>query len=277
MKDDFKFAIHPAPAKGESMVNWLTRLAKANRMDLLGFLGYFGLFLQHMTIRDAAIEIAQVSQEDYEGLENDLKDRYWEHLDECPINGCEFRTNAQQLYESMGNHLKKAHKLDVFWAKCYLCDQKFRSIIDLRRHIDKKHNQERRKIQCPHCSFMCNDSDSLQRHLLVNHTPEAMIYRCGVCNYSTKWLPDLNRHVKRAHEKYDTPRFCEFCGSVYLDEPSLNRHKDVVHRKKKNYLKGPQTIYRCNQCDYSTVKKHNLKRHMYIKHGARRHKGNLET
>ena len=48
---------------------------------------------------------------------------------------------------------------------------------------------------------------------------------------------------------------CEICGKVFTNNQNLNRHVRTIHEKSS-------TSFSCTQCDYSTLQKSNLNRHL---------------
>ncbi|CAH0549827.1 unnamed protein product [Brassicogethes aeneus] len=49
---------------------------------------------------------------------------------------------------------------------------------------------------------------------------------------------------------------CDFCPKIYKSKPCLCRHKKYIH------LKGKQERFKCGKCDYKTVYKSSLNRHI---------------
>ena len=54
---------------------------------------------------------------------------------------------------------------------------------------------------------------------------------------------------------FPTGPVCEICGKVFTNNQNLNRHVRTIHEKSS-------TSFSCTQCDYSTLQKSNLNRHL---------------
>ena len=65
-------------------------------------------------------------------------------------------------------------------------------------------------------------------------------------------LYPVNIERQTLHTTRDNPNMCPICGKVYTSISTMRRHM-AIHTGEKPY--------KCDQCDYRTVRKDNLKSH----------------
>ncbi|XP_070546392.1 zinc finger protein 58-like isoform X2 [Ptychodera flava] len=89
-----------------------------------------------------------------------------------------------------------------------------------------------------------------QKHLLDKHVAEIKIYECHVCEKQFLQRMELSCHLQ-IHEPEKT-YMCDICGRTLKTEHCLATHK-LMHEGKK---------FKCDYCDYKTVRKCDLTGHM---------------
>ena len=124
---------------------------------------------------------------------------------------------------------------------------------------------------CHYCDFKTSWKSSLKRHLRAIH--QNISYPCDYCNFKTSWKASLKQHTESLHKKITYP--CDRCNYKAkrrndLKKHTHNRHKEIIHtgdqqQNKSNTMRHSKRhidlIYFCNQCDYVTTWKKNLKQH----------------
>ena len=91
---------------------------------------------------------------------------------QCPICGKVVQTGG-----SLTRHMHKAH--GIFKWSCDLCDEKFITKRDLRKHVNRNHN-DNSSNQCPVCGKVFGADIWLIRHLHKEHGVSK--YPCNFCN-----------------------------------------------------------------------------------------------
>jgi len=179
---------------------------------------------------------------------------------------------------------------------CPSCGKKFNKKSNMKVHINSVH--EKTKVEsCIQCDYTCTVKDSLKQHIMSVHNGEKFI--CTHCEKEFKWKSDMNRHIKTFHsgEVYPCPEclkefpqkryltehlktrsctknnesknkilvsedlICSYCGYTTADSRTLDRHIRGVHLK--------EGLTKCEQCDYSSVRPDDVKRHFEHKHIGR--------
>lgn len=203
---------------------------------------------------------------------------------------CRFST-ADQVY--INNH-SLMHKIseDVnFNGKCPCCNFRATRKLCLIRHMVSSHqcfleNRKRKKGSVPQTigdksSFCtcttCTYEMKMNSHGLFHdkNTEKILSYKCFQCPYQTKWSYFLARHMKS--HKNECPE-CDYKSKLKADlkkhilmhktrhYPSLSvkiRAECPPKRQRITLHEGTVVkMYSCSKCDFQTIVKPTLKRHM---------------
>ncbi|XP_053621826.1 zinc finger protein 761-like [Plodia interpunctella] len=137
-----------------------------------------------------------------------------------------------------------------------------------RRRRDKKPRPRPTKVlKCQLCNYTTVYKTGLVMHM-IGHTTEKP-HCCTECDYKSKYRNSLTRHVKIQHQKDDTPE-TESVEVFTCDQCNYKTHFKWnlrAHNRKHNLVKQ----FKCVHCEYETAYRHN-----YLKH-SRTHENKEKT
>ncbi|KYB25956.1 RE1-silencing transcription factor-like Protein [Tribolium castaneum] len=206
------------------------------------------------------------------------------------INSTLDKQIAQDM-EAIRNYISEAPRFDPLKKRIEFFNSMDTSYID--RCVDKTVDP----ILCQHtglgtlkwhtcnqCDFKTETKEQLRQHVIIKHTQLGKLnwYVCQHCEFVCPQEADMAKHTKGAHENK-----CTECGEVFITEPHLLRHRAHKHglkifdckkcefvtktsedftRHTLTHAKLNFSWYKCERCEYRTVKKSNLDRHISHKH-----------
>ena len=151
--------------------------------------------------------------------------------------------------------------------KCKLCQKKFRTPRDLKKHKHtapeherfRSRTKNREKDIPPECVTL-NRNRFLQRNALV--LPSALVHHtqghlkeqrsgCAGCGHTTNNIESLPRHL-RSHTE-GKPFACAECGKRWISTSILRVHIRTIHLKEKRYS--------CKVRNYKTYQKTRMEEH----------------
>ena len=133
--------------------------------------------------------------------------------------------------------------------QCGGCESSFREKKNLQQHMRKRHGFK--KYKCDHCNFHSDDQSNVVRHEKTIHGNE--IYKCEQCDFNSKRKDILYQHIRSKHMEKNIR--CEECEFVTDRKGVLKRHVQAKHTLKK-----------CNECEYSSLSLHDMKKHKNNQH-----------
>ena len=173
---------------------------------------------------------------------------------------------------------------------CNFCDFETPRVHILGIHVDNSHltyedipatiqcekpsEKARKSFSCELCNFSASRKRGLSKHMKLVHLKKSLKYNCDGCKYASNKKLYMRRHKKRVHDKVKA----EQCGERnFASSYSLNvkQHEIQVHDKGSQALKvdltktvqpGECSKYSCGVCEYKTINKHRLLRHMKAIH-----------
>lgn len=125
---------------------------------------------------------------------------------------------------------------------CKTCGKLFLSKGRLEVH---KNSHAEKQFACP----LCSKTFSLKKTLFIHQNVHKGSFPCGECGYKAHNLYNLKMH-ETTHTLIKNHR-CEKCVKTFSTPSSLRRHDRLVHQKSH--------LFRCDQCDYSTIQPSNLR------------------
>ena len=205
---------------------------------------------------------------------------------------CDYQATEEKYLE---NHLKVIHSGAKFQLQlenfqldeeiryfCSECDYQATQHSYLQNHMQSVHKQvlkamKHRNMQCLECDYKATDQKYLKNHINLIHkksTPSSdknciqtsgLQFQCNHCDYQATQQKFLENHIKLLHDnsgakqeinltKYVKPSQieCKECGKLVSNRKSLRKHIASVHEKVEHF---------CDQCDYFTHDKDNLRIH----------------
>ena len=183
---------------------------------------------------------------------------------------------------SISRHVKTVHKQIRFY--CDICDYQATRQSHLKSHTDSVHL--RLTFKCEKCNSTFTHKDRLRRHTKIKHEKSIKLkdYNCPICPFRSIYKVSLQKHKESTHEG---KRFkCVECGLSFTSTNGLKIHVSVVHRKERKYCpycksllyskdfddhveKKHKYYEKCNGCDYKSLSKRNLDRHMKLMHDGK--------
>uniref|UniRef100_A0A674P6J1 Zinc finger and AT hook domain containing n=1 Tax=Takifugu rubripes TaxID=31033 RepID=A0A674P6J1_TAKRU len=185
----------------------------------------------------------------------------------CSSAGCKYTTPDKYKLQA---HLRM-HQHQGKNVACPICQNSYPE-HRLKCHIKTTHPGEQHKIhphicyalpiqakgvmvkraeKCPYCdSYFLKNSSDYQRHIWAHQGLKP--YACTMCDYAGRSRSNLKTHMNR----HNTERchLCDLCGKKFKSKVTLKSHR-LSHTEE-----GKQ--FQCLQCDFNTVSKPYLLRHM---------------
>ena len=147
---------------------------------------------------------------------------------------------------------------------CDLCEYASKTYVELMRHNRRIHLKQK-QYKCTECQERFGSKLTLNKHAsdVHGHDEKTEIFQCTKCEYSTKHQSCLRTHLKAIHLKV-TDYACNICQRTFSFQVNLRRHMATVHKDLSQANK--QTLHKCEHCDYTSVLKRNVQRHVLAKH-----------
>lgn len=168
--------------------------------------------------------------------------------------------------------LCKYNRYDRKTFFCNICPEKYTKFNELLIHDSTVHHDITKNFSCKNCGKLFLTKGRLEVHekihreklfecqlcqkkflvkkTLDNHLNTHIgLYICQKCGYRAHNMRNLKIH-ENTHSVIKN-YCCNECGKRFAILSSLRRHNRLVHQKSD--------LYRCDQCDYSTIQPSNLK------------------
>ncbi|CAG6015820.1 unnamed protein product [Menidia menidia] len=174
----------------------------------------------------------------------------------CSSAGCKYSTPDKYKLQA---HMKTHHEQGSS-VTCPVCQQSYPE-HRLKSHIKSSHPDKlpvrgkglmvQRAEKCPYCdSYFLKNSSDFQQHIWAHQGLKP--YVCSVCDYTSRSRSNLKTHMNRHNvEKH---HLCDLCGKKFKSKLTLKSHR-LSHT-------GEGKRFQCSVCDFSSVFKPSLLRHM---------------
>ena len=172
---------------------------------------------------------------------------------------CQLCTRTYQRKDLLKQHLETIH--GNLKHPCSKCEFNTKWRTSLERHIRTIHdtgNTRTKRIKtCNLCGFKTGNKSNLREHM--DHVHDEVFHTCE-CGFNTRWIASLSRHIKLVHNKVNNVNHsCNQCNYQTRNKSNLKKH---IRKGHKN------CNYPCDQCNYQTDKNSNLRRHIRKVHNS---------
>lgn len=182
--------------------------------------------------------------------------------------------DCQEIFDTPENLLEHCEETKhVSHVQCTLCEEKFSSRTDLRRHKRIVHQM---RNSCPKCTEIFPTKQELFKHRDEAHP---IVLECQKCEEKFSSREALIEHRKEAHPQKQ--HMCVFCERLFAKESTLKAHqalhlenpdsvvKQEVEEDEENIEGDVETKFVCEKCDRSFSSKLSFRKHNMISHGER--------
>jgi len=210
--------------------SFLTSISGLHLCDLCGYVG------------KKLSKLRQHQQDKHEGVR---------HL--CDL--CDYHAGSKT---TLRKHKKVIH--ENYRVFCDQCDYSATNTWNLKSHKDVKHNDLR--IPCDMCEYRATTRPNLKKHKEAKHL--GIKYPCEKCSYAATQKQSLEVHMRNMHAD-PTGTIADEIGDRDAEPRSTTNSNSKTHAKK-SLSQASQVMISCDQCDYHTPFKGNLKKHKEAKH-----------
>ena len=143
---------------------------------------------------------------------------------------------------------------DLFLGlKCRFCNSKCSDVLELQVH------EKDCSLECVKCNIVFDESSTLKQHYDKVHSIDKPVqspsrWKCKTCDINYPNSKELSRHYAQAHK--DAQIFpCSECPKTFTVWHNLKKHM-LIHLGDKKH--------KCNVCDKGFVRKDHLNSHMKV-------------
>ena len=109
---------------------------------------------------------------------------------------------------------------------CKMCDNRFETKQELRRHKDQTH-KDTADVPCPICDKLFKSEMGMKTHENIHKETKL---RCDICNLICVTKTRFNQHVRNHVEMF--PKSCPICDKTFRKVGSLRLHQKAIHQKE---------------------------------------------
>ena len=164
-------------------------------------------------------------------------------------------------------HKTEVHAIPLKTHKCWFCDFKTTSGLELSKHKADQHPGA--EYKCPQCSFVTKKRNYVLKHIDLIHSSKDWL--CDQCEKVCKNEHYLKIHKKRYHE--ERKHKCDKCKFAAIYQSVLKNHIEKCHNPEKSIKAEPKVkhegdIMKCEveNCTFGTSSKRYMIRHITRKH-----------
>ena len=117
-----------------------------------------------------------------------------------------------------------------------------------------------KRYKCEICDYAGKTQTDIKIHKKHNHNDNVPFKKCTECEYTSVWQSNIKRHFKQVHQNAREFQ-CEICGKNFSAKRNYQSHQLTVHNIGHRF-----EAQKCTYCEYETINKHLLKRHIRSKH-----------
>lgn len=169
-----------------------------------------------------------------------------------------------------------------------------------KKRVHEKSNDDIPKLVCALCGYKTNRKFNLNLHsekCNKSLDPNPIAHTCNFCSKTFATKKILTKHTelhnKSKSDKPSKAASCVVCQKTFAKQWNLERHTQKAHgltekgnvvensagiaifttealvKEKVSETRAERLLHQCEMCQYNTVKKMNLRRHMQNKHDGR--------
>ena len=180
---------------------------------------------------------------------------------------CKFCENEKHKYENVTSKkdcvIKMNEKYRLDETSCYICAKLFSTPYYKNIHLKTEHGGDISYLEkCDNCDQTFKSLQAMEYHKKVRHAEIIEQHACPECGKTFNTAHGVDSHSRSVHafKKF----FCSICSQKFTRHSNLLRHYRLVHEIDMNkYSKGidKQESHACDQCNFKTLYKSNLKEH----------------
>lgn len=148
------------------------------------------------------------------------------HVSSNVLSKCGYCDEAFKYHYMRAKHMTEVHGIKTGDYKCTACDNIYASAKQRNRHI-KRHHLMERKHKCPLCDTKFFSKYDIKKHM-VKHTG-VKEFQCKICSKSYSARSSLAGHM-RIHNN-DRRFKCDVCGFSFVQKCSWKSHMKSKHDK----------------------------------------------
>ena len=137
---------------------------------------------------------------------------------------------------------------------CDICAKAFKNMNLLEIHKENKHQKEGKIFECDKCDQKFSYANKY--HCKTKHSDE-LGFKCKQCDHAFKSSVGLKGHISTIHDLKLKSHKCIPCGKSFGRKGDLRIHNDAIHLGAS---------FPCNQCNYVSSRKAELKQHVIKVH-----------
>lgn len=204
-------------------------------------------------------------------------EKYWWNPKAISMKAMQKENDKSTLKKGFSKSMIKYNLYERKNYRCSVCSKNFTKFNDLLEHDSIVHVDMPKTFSCEKCGKLFLSKDRLETHKIVHREK---LFECQLCQKKFTVQKSLDRHLNvhigsytcqkcgyKAHNMYNLKihesshslvktHCCEECEKSFSTLSSLRRHDSLIHKKI--------FLFRCDQCDYSTVHPSSLKYDLYI-------------
>lgn len=194
-----------------------------------------------------------------------------ENLMQFSCEHCDFKCRKKSRLSSHFRmyHLPEDLKRSLPRFNCNHCEYKSAYKSNLAKHIQNKHLPRSRSHKCNQCKKAFLHSSTLLKHSKICGKPEdykrsLLRYSCDQCNFKSDSKSLVDDHVRARHlPRIHNLNKCNKCEKNFAFRSILLKHSKICGLSDELKI---SFMHSCDRCEYKTLVKGNLNRHIRYKH-----------
>ena len=173
---------------------------------------------------------------------------------ECPTCGLICSSKKK-----LSNHVRRHFTVD-----CPHCGKSLSKGSNFHMHQRRCTKDLSSRFQCTICNKKFYAKQDLQRHCKRVETCQPGDKKCHICDFRTSSKREFRTHVKTHTRKYSRTQVyqCQLCDFQSVGNKTIFEKHGRVHKVKLHKKLNEQTKFKCEQCDYKTKRRFDLKGHI---------------